>query len=329
MAIRYFSNIESYEPSDPLDRLIFSTPYIRETVQAFNDDRGDESRALNRRIDAKVAYMQAFHTPSTESVNFTPLGQPISPYTTEFFTHKPASTMIDLAFSDPSLRHTMPTIGAYFANKYGNLTASGNLSQHSSKLTRNAIAKGLPITTSASNPDANVTNQHDLDPRIAELPHNWPQIPEINMSHGVKGREIPGYEIKEAKNYLREALGHKKPLSNQFDDHVEPYQYRMFMQARELMDLPAGDDGLRQSLNQNTALQNRKREENKSPARFGRSADPLGPDVKKQGVVNPVSLYYRPDPPHSHTAPQLDDGHHRVVAAYDANPDSWIPVQYH
>lgn len=112
---------------------------------------------------------------------------------------------------------------------------------------------------------------------------------------------------------------------------LHPYQYRMFMQARELMDLPAGDDGLRQSLNKNKALQNKKREQNQIPAPRYKSVNginsPLGPDVKKHGVTTPVSLYYRPE--YGHTAPQLDDGHHRVVAAYDANPDSWVPVQYH
>lgn len=120
-------------------------------------------------------------------------------------------------------------------------------------------------------------------------------------------------------------------------DALHPFQMRLFMQANELMDLPAGDSkplpsgGPNQSLRQDINLQNRKREENTLPPprwKAPRLADPhLGEDVKAQGVIQPVSLYYRPE--YGHTAPQIDDGHHRVVAAYDANPESWVPVRYH
>lgn len=221
MAIRYFSN--RYKSGfDDGERYIFSDPYIRETVQAFDDPRDADALALGRPRESEVAYMQAYHYPSTEAVNFDTRGMPRHPDTTEFFTHHPKSTMVDLAFSDPSMRHTMPTIGAYFANKYGELTISGSLSKHSSKLSRNALDRGLPVTPSVSNPDVEVTNDHTFNAMSAEIPRNWPKVSETApIPDQEVRREIPDYEIKEAKNYLREALGRKKPLSNQFNDHVD------------------------------------------------------------------------------------------------------------
>lgn len=122
-------------------------------------------------------------------------------------------------------------------------------------------------------------------------------------------------------------------------DALHPFQMRLFMQANELMDLPAGDSmqwsiarkAKFASLNEDPELQERKRQESQHvgsmrPSTLG-SDKTFSEEVKEHGVLRPISLFYRPE--YGHTAPQIDDGHHRVVAAYDANPESWVPVRYH
>lgn len=218
MAIRYFSTRYQSEYDDG-ERYIFADPYIRETVEAYDDPRDPGARLSKR--ESPYAYMQVYHTRSTETSNFDKQGNPINENTTELFTHRPATTQVDLAFSDPSMRHTQPIMGAYLAKKYGELKIGGSLSAHSSKLARNALDRGLPVTPSVSNPNAEQNNTHTFTPMSKVIPR-FEEGPEKSAIPGQDvEREIPQYEMTEAKNYLREMLGRKKPLSQQFAAHVE------------------------------------------------------------------------------------------------------------
>lgn len=218
MAIRYFSTRFKSEYDDG-ERYIFSDPYIRETVEAYDDPRDPGSRHFQR--ESPYAFMQAYHTPSIEKPNFDKKGNPVNENTTELFTHQPATTQVDLAFSDPSMRYTQPIMGAYFAKKYGALQIGGSLSAHSSKLARNALDRGLPVVPNVSNPNAEQNNTHTFTPMSKVIPR-VEEGPEKSAIQGQEiTREIPQYEMTEAKNYLRESLGRKKPLSQQFNAHVE------------------------------------------------------------------------------------------------------------
>ncbi len=45
-------------------------------------------------------------------------------------------------------------------------------------------------------------------------------------------------------------------------------------------------------------------------------------DVKQNGVLNPVYVW------HNKGRETISDGHHRAIAAYDANPNTLVPVEH-
>lgn len=92
-------------------------------------------------------------------------------------------------------------------------------------------------------------------------------------------------------------------------DHLHP---RMFMTARELHGLTSAEVNPAHPAGWNTHEQmwTDKRKDN---------ADGLAADVAKHGVEYPVTLNERGE---------IDSGHHRIQAAYDANPDSYVPVRH-
>jgi hypothetical protein len=53
------------------------------------------------------------------------------------------------------------------------------------------------------------------------------------------------------------------------------------------------------------------------------AADGLAADVAKRGVEYPVTLGI-----HEGGEQKIVSGHHRIMAAYTANPRSYVPVQY-
>jgi hypothetical protein len=101
-------------------------------------------------------------------------------------------------------------------------------------------------------------------------------------------------------------------------DHLHPVQLRMFMTARELHDTPSAEVDP-----SNPAGWNTHREMWKSK-RYDNVQDGLGADVAKRGVQYPVTLGWQ----RGQQAPKIDAGHHRIQAAYDANPESFVPVRH-
>ncbi len=65
--------------------------------------------------------------------------------------------VVDAAFSDTSMRHTVPTLLAMAHNQEGPLTATHDLSKHSSKLVKKAVSMGV-AKTHRDNPSAEATN---------------------------------------------------------------------------------------------------------------------------------------------------------------------------
>ncbi len=128
--------------------------------------------------------------------------------TSQLFTPTPATTKVDAAFSHTSMRTTVPIMGAYFHQKYGDLTASDDLSEHSSKMARHAERMGLPVKRNKDNPDLEVTNNFDFrDVRESrpEMNESWNRISDATM--------------RSAKEHYKEIRGLKKtpkPLSSQF-----------------------------------------------------------------------------------------------------------------
>lgn len=128
---------------------------------------------------------------------------------TELFTHTPAKTTVTSAFAHPSMRHTIPTMGAFFLQKYGELTASDSLSSHSSRFVRKALQKGLPVQTHEDNPDALQTNGMEFDNFKTDTMPDWGKRP-ANADEPWDTRELPEQEIAGVKTYMKELLFPKK-----------------------------------------------------------------------------------------------------------------------
>ena len=107
--------------------------------------------------------------------------------------------------------------------------------------------------------------------------------------------------------------------------NLQPFQFSMFERAGDLLD-PAktklGDGDL-------AKIQKRKLTE----AHFGLRSRPVQPgeeslykSIQREGVKEPVEMV-RPGVV-DRERPGLMDGHHRVIAAHDINPNSEIPVRW-
>lgn len=106
-------------------------------------------------------------------------------------------------------------------------------------------------------------------------------------------------------------------------EHLQPFQMRLFMQAKELMDVAAGDHPEEKSMSQDHELANRKLARSK---KYPRTGNTLYEDIKKRGVQRPVSLWLGKGEDSWEQA--IINGHHRVAASNDIDPEMFIPVIY-
>lgn len=81
----------------------------------------------------------------------------------QLFDVTPQKAEVWSAFSHSRMRHMIPLMGALVYQEHGDLTASNDLSRHSSRLTKHAQAKGLPLQTSKGNEKAEITNSYSFD----------------------------------------------------------------------------------------------------------------------------------------------------------------------
>lgn len=121
-------------------------------------------------------------------------------------------------------------------------------------------------------------------------------------------------------------------------EHLQPYQMRMFMQAKELMGVYAGHTELGKGqgyhlLSESPNLYSQKLSESKTGSASStffekkRGQESLYESIKKEGVTSPISLKVNEQDNGPHWV-QINDGHHRVATAHDINPDMWLPVRY-
>ena len=123
-------------------------------------------------------------------------------------------------------------------------------------------------------------------------------------------------------------------------DHLQPYQLKLFMQAHELMDMPASDTKDFVPLSKDSRTYNRKLEQSKTSMGThylrGRGGvlskvvdeEPLHSSIAKNGVIHPVTMKSFPNDAKTGWQELLTNGHHRVSAAHDINPNMYIPVEY-
>jgi hypothetical protein len=117
-------------------------------------------------------------------------------------------------------------------------------------------------------------------------------------------------------------------------DHIQPYQMKLFMQAKELMEMPAGDFGgipMAHHGGKNRKVREAKQGVegySRQPAKEGEQT--LYDSIKEKGVQKPVTLYATNvrDNAGRKWIEELMDGHHRVATANDIDPESYVPVEY-
>ena len=122
-------------------------------------------------------------------------------------------------------------------------------------------------------------------------------------------------------------------------EHLYGEQLQMFMPARELMNVPAGDswpiligrerspypDGLKylKSMSEDKRTYNSKIYDGKQLNR--KTNTTLEESIKERGVEEPVSITHIKQFPHK----MIADGHHRIATAHSINPNMEIPVKHH
>ncbi|NDB59809.1 hypothetical protein EB001_15385 [bacterium] len=108
-------------------------------------------------------------------------------------------------------------------------------------------------------------------------------------------------------------------------DHLHPYQYKLFMQAKDLVNIEAGDTAGHGTLANNAWLRQRKLEQSK--VRYSHEDKSLYDSIKEKGVMSPVGINLHKNQS-GRVVERLSDGHHRTTAANDINPEMYIPVEY-
>ena len=165
----------------------------------------------------RSATMTVYHTPASEQPTYdeTNPDVPNRGTPTQLFTHTPAETEVVSAFSHSKMRGTLPIMASYLHKKYGDLTASSDLSEHSSRMVEHAQRLGLPVKTHEDNPHAEITNDFDFNDY-----DNLRHIPYTKV-RGVT--EIPEHEIKASKKHYKDIRGIiKKPKSHMGPQFTQP-----------------------------------------------------------------------------------------------------------
>ena len=98
------------------------------------------------------------------------------------------------------------------------------------------------------------------------------------------------------------------------------HQFRMFIPAHELMGFGPLDDPSESEYSEAYGLLAQKRRENKQ-LMSSKETEPLIKSVAREGVKTPVNIVE-----HGRNGSTIWNGHHRIVAAYDVNPNMEVPV---
>ena len=105
-------------------------------------------------------------------------------------------------------------------------------------------------------------------------------------------------------------------------EHLNARQLRMFIPAHELMGFAPSDDRSETEYSEAYGLLERKRRNNTQLLKDGFGSEPLGKSVAREGVREPVTVTDKDKNGES----VIWNGHHRIVAAYDTDPNMEVPV---
>jgi len=108
-------------------------------------------------------------------------------------------------------------------------------------------------------------------------------------------------------------------------EHLNAKQLRMFIPAHELMGFAPSDDRSESEYSEAYGLLERKRSHNtQSWSNIdGDAPEPLIKSVAREGVREPVTVTDQDKNGES----TIWNGHHRIVAAYDTDPNMEVPIR--
>lgn len=145
----------------------------------------------------------------------------------ELFTPYNSGVRITEVGANPSMRHTIPIMGSFFHQQFGELTADHSLSRHSSRLLSSMKKRGIrAVKDNPSNVSSRATNNIDFidsSVNIEQIPQerNYVNKEYKSFAHEpYMEREVHPAEIAAAEQNLRTILGRpplKKQLSSQFE----------------------------------------------------------------------------------------------------------------
>lgn len=194
-----------------------STPYLTDQILNDMDGAGNGYGAhVSNAVESHYAH-ESYGNPNERksgidyAKSISKVKKNVQP--TELFTTEPRSATITAAVFDPSLKHTMPTVGAMVHQEHGiPITADESLSRASSKLAKNAQQKGLPVMGHQGNP---TFEQNNTVPMTAHYFSN-----DYEKNEALEGfTEIHPDKVREAKNHLRGLLG-REPKDTR--NHLSP-----------------------------------------------------------------------------------------------------------
>ena len=111
-------------------------------------------------------------------------------------------------YSDPSMRTAVPTILGHIANKYPDIVADSNLSQHSSRIVKKGIEKGV-VTGGEDNPTGEAGFENNREENRITTVGRGTAIPNNSTL-------LSAVDLSDARSKVRDVLRPKK-LSAQFD----------------------------------------------------------------------------------------------------------------
>lgn len=147
-----------------------------------------------------------------EGINYAKNVSRLRKSTSELFSTTPKQTIVGGAFAHRSMRHTIPLMGAYLHQQHGNLSASSDLSEHSSKLVENLQGKGYPVTVQGGK-KPKVNNPIEFNDSM------WTVHPAEMHSIQSTSQELSTDEVASAKKHFKE-IRHGQKLGSQFDAHL-------------------------------------------------------------------------------------------------------------
>ena len=116
-------------------------------------------------------------------------------------------------------------------------------------------------------------------------------------------------------------------------DHLQHYQYKMFIQSKDLMNIPSGEFyGAGKTLAENSAMRQQKLRRSKTSSIYDKHAtdsdkSSLYDSIRDKGVTTPVVIGLNRENS-GKLSEFLADGHHRATAANDINPEMYVPIAY-